>query len=211
MAKKPAITGVARPQGFIDDTLKAIAKSLGRPPKTKRIKLKEINFDPTPFRAKAARKRNEITVDVGDRSSSVRKVTAQPKRGAGVAGPTLPKGRPTIKIDSRLKARNETYSKGTKEYKDAVKANKRKEKSLKDINKYSNARATRNMEYNEALRAEKDIKKVTRDYGKSFADIGPQKKVVDSFKNMSPRKVKSGKRPAVKSPKPNKSITRGRG
>ncbi|CAB4139899.1 hypothetical protein UFOVP355_54 [uncultured Caudovirales phage] len=192
MAKKPAITGVARPQGWIDDTLKAISKSLGKPKQAKKIKIKEINFDPTPFRARAARKaealrtprsRKEITIDTGDRTSSVRKVTAR-KLVAGENGRPPVRGE-RIKIDSNLKPRNDTYRKGTKEYKDAVKSVKRTKKSLKDINKPSNARAERSMEYRRALRAE----------------MTNNRKVVDDFVNMSPRKVKSGKRPAVKSPK----------
>ena len=157
MAKKPAITGVARPQGFIDDTIKAIGKRLRKPA--------------------------EVTVNVGRKSSSVKKVTAR-KLVAGENGrPPVRGGR--VKIDSKPKIYNETYTKGTQEYKDAIKAKRRDESALKKVNKPSNARSERSMEYRRALRAE----------------MTNNRKVVDDFVNMSPRKVKSGKRPAVKSPK----------
>jgi hypothetical protein len=165
MAKKPAITGVARPQGFIDDTLKAIGKRLRKPA--------------------------EVTVNVGRKSSSVKKVNVR-KLVAGENGrPPVRGGR--VKIDSKPKVYNETYTKGTQDYKDAIKAKRRDESALKKVNKPSNARATRNMEYNAALRAEKRTKEV----GVRFADP-KNKRNIEDFLDMSPRKVKSGKRPAVK-------------
>lgn len=167
-SKKPAITGVARPQGWIDDTIKAIGKRMSKPA--------------------------EITVNVGRKSSSIKKVTVQPKRGAGVAGPTPPKGRPTVKIDSKPKVYNETYMKGSKEYKDAIKAKRRDESALKKVNKPNPASKRRGLEYNVARDAEKEIKDVTRTFGKTFADILPQKKAISSFTKMKPRKVKSGRR-----------------
>jgi hypothetical protein len=157
MAKKPAITGVARPQGWIDDTVKAIGKRLRKPA--------------------------EVTVNVGRKSSSVKKVTAR-KLVAGENGrPPVRGGR--VKIDSKPKIYNETYTKGTQDYKDALKAQRRDARALEKVNKPSNARAERSMEYRRALRAE----------------MTNNRKVVDDFVNISPRKVKSGKRPAVKSPK----------
>jgi hypothetical protein len=169
MAKKPAITGVARPQGFIDDTLKAISKRLRKPA--------------------------EITVNVGRKSSSVKKVTAR-KLVAGENGrPPVRGGR--VKIDSKPKVYNETYTKGTQDYKDAIKAKRRDESALKKVNKYSNARATRNMEYNEARRFEKYNKYVQETRGSGKVSAASKQKVSD-FLEQSPRKVKSGKRPAVK-------------
>jgi len=178
MAKKPAITNIARPQGFIDDTLKAIGKRLRKP--------------------------EEITVNVGRKSSSVKKVIARKKVAGENGRPPVRGGR--VKIDSKPKIYNETYTKGTQEYKDAIKAKRRDESALKKVNKYSNARATRNMEYNDARRSENAIKRLGREYVR-----GNKPKMVESvddFINMSPRRVKSGKRPAVKQPKPDKSITR---
>jgi hypothetical protein len=168
MAKKPAITGVARPQGWIDDTLKAIGKRMSKPA--------------------------EVTVNVGRKSSSVKKVTVQPKRGEGVAGPTLPKGRPTVKIDSKPKVYNETYTKGTKEYKDAIKAKRRDESALKKVNKYNPASVRRGQEYKVARAAEKDVNQMKKTMGKTFSDVLPQKTAVDKFVGMKPRKVKSGRR-----------------
>ncbi len=168
MAKKPAITGVARPQGWIDDTLKAIGKRMSKPA--------------------------EITVNVGRKSSSIKKVTVQPKRGAGVAGPTLPKGRPTVKIDSKPKVYNETYMKGSKEYKDAIKAKRRDESALKKINKPNPASKRRGLEYNVARDAEKQVKSMEKLVGKTFTTQMPERKAVSSFTKMKPRKVKSGRR-----------------
>ena len=180
-SKKPAITGVARPQGWIDDTIKAIGKRMSKPA--------------------------EITVNVGRKSSSIKKVTVQPKRGAGVAGPTPPKGRPTVKIDSKPKIYNEKYTKGTQDYKDALKGQRRSARALKKVNKYSDARATRSMEYNEARAFEKYNKYVAGTRGQAKTSNASKEKV-RQFIEESPRKVKSGKRPAVKQPKPDKSITR---
>ena len=178
-SKKPAITGVARPQGFIDDTLKAISKALRKPA--------------------------EVTVNVGRKSSSVKKVTAR-KLVAGENGrPPVRGGR--VKIDSKPKIYNETYSKGTKEYKDALKGQRRDARALKKVNKYSDARATRSMEYNEAKRFEKYNKYVQETRGSGKVSSASKEKV-RQFIEESPRKVKSGKRPAVKQPKPDKSITR---
>ena len=172
MAKKPAITGVARPQGWIDDTVKAIGKRLRKPA--------------------------EVTVNVGRKSSSVKKVTAR-KLVAGENGrPPVRGGR--VKIDSKPKIYNETYMKGTQDYKDALKAQRRDARALEKVNKPSNARAERSMEYRKARIAEKNVAELRRTVFDK--DLVPQnRKVVDDFVNMSPRKVKSGKRPAVKSPK----------
>jgi hypothetical protein len=168
MAKKPAITGVARPQGWIDDTARAIGKRLRKPA--------------------------EVTVNVGRKSSSVKKVTAR-KLVAGENGrPPVRGGR--VKIDSKPKIYNETYTKGTQDYKDALKAQRRDARALEKVNKPSKARAERNMEYNAALRGEKRIKEM----GINYADPR-NKRNIEDFLNTSPRKVKSGKRPAVKSPK----------
>jgi hypothetical protein len=181
--KKSAIEG--KPKGIIDDIIEAISKSVRKP--------------------------SEVTVNVGRKSSSVKKVTAR-KLVAGENGrPPVRGGR--VKIDSKPKVYNETYTKGTKEYRDAIKTKRRDESALKKVNKYSNARATRNMEYNEARSAQGKMAYTRSDSPAAKAmyekyATPKNKKVVDDFVNMSPRRVKSGKRPAVKQPKPDKSITR---
>ena len=157
MAKKPAITGVARPQGWIDDTLKAVGKRLRKPA--------------------------EVTVNKGVKSSSVKKVIYGIQKVE--KGLPLRVSSTKVKIDSKPKTYKETYTKGTQDYKDALKAQRRDARALEKVNKPSNARAERSMEYRRARRAE----------------MTNNRKVIDDFVNMSPRKVKSGKRPAVKSPK----------
>lgn len=208
MAKKPAITGVARPQG-LDDIAKEIGKAVNRYGAMRRLghgvgksakkaakgsqvsdiygsaykKAKAVERNASKAGRRSSRKPAEITVNVGRKSSSVKKVTAR-KLVAGENGrPPVRGGR--VKIDSKPKIYNETYTKGTKEYKDALKAQRRDARALKKVNKPSYARSERSMEYRRALRAE----------------MTNNRKVVDDFVNMSPRKVKSGKRPAVKSPK----------
>lgn len=165
MAKKPAITGVARPQGFIDDFGKAIGKALKKP--------KSVTVNKGPSRK------------VPTLSNNAPKYRPDPTGGL--------KGtyRTPIKISSKPKNYSETYMKGTKEYKDAIRAEKIKGKSLKDVNKYDAARKRRASEYNSALKAEKVVKAEEKRYG--FA-VGAEQDYVKKFTKMSPKKVKSGKR-----------------
>lgn len=164
MAKKPAITGVARPQGWIDDTVKAIGKRMSKPA--------------------------EITVNKGMRSSTTKKVYAVKKIEKGlpkrVAGP--------IKINSKPKVYQETYTKGTKEYKDALKNMRQEARTLEKINKPNAARKRRATEYNVARDAEKQVKSMEKLVGKTFTTQMPERKAVSSFTKMKPRKVKSGRR-----------------
>jgi hypothetical protein len=166
MAKKPAITGVARPQGWIDDTLKAIGKRMSKPA--------------------------EITVNKGVKSSSVKKVTYGIQKVE--KGLPLRVSSTKVKIDSKPKTYKETYTKGTKEYKDAIKAKRREESALKKVNKYNPASVRRGQEYKVARAAEKDVNQMKKTMGKTFSDVLPQKTAVDKFVGMKPRKVKSGRR-----------------
>lgn len=166
MAKKPAITGVARPQGWIDDTLKAVGKRLRKPA--------------------------EVTVNKGVKSSSVKKVTYGIQKVE--KGLPLRVSSTKVKIDSKPKTYKETYVKGTKEYKDAIKAKRREESALKKVNKYNSASVRRGQEYKVARAAEKDVNQMKKTMGKTFSDVLPQKTAVDKFVGMKPRKVKSGRR-----------------
>jgi hypothetical protein len=163
-SKKPAITGVARPQGWIDDTLKAIGKRMRKPA--------------------------EITVNKGVSSSSVKKTTyglKEQKKGMPLSYKDT-----KVKINSRPKVYNETYAKGTKEYKDALKGQRRNESALKKVNKPNPASKKRGVEYEKALQAEKELA------SRKWSDMNPDKftsarKTVREFKYSSPRRVKKGK------------------
>lgn len=166
MAKKPAITGVARPQGFIDDAAKVIGRALRKP--------------------KSVSVTKQVKRITSSKDLEVKKAIDKALRSTG-----LPKR--TIKIDSKPKSYTETYMKGTKEYKDAIKASRVKSKSLKDINKYDAARSRRAQEYKVAKFADESVKYVEKNFGKPFTG-GPEKDYVRKFIKMSPKKVKSGKR-----------------
>jgi hypothetical protein len=161
MAKKPAITGVARPQGFIDDAAKAIGKALKKP--------KSVTVNKVPPRTPPKSKQVIVPNEFG-----------------------LPRVRQKLVISSKPKNYNETYMKGTKEYKEAIRAEKIKSKSLKDVNKYDAARKRRATEYNSAREAEAIVNKDKKKYG--FVAAGAEADFVKKFIKMSPKKVKSGKR-----------------
>jgi hypothetical protein len=82
--------------------------------------------------------------------------------------------------------------KGTSEYKDAIRAAKIKDKSLKDVNKYDAARKRRATEYNSARKAEAIVNKDKKRYG--FVAAGPEADFVKKFLKMDPKKVRSGRR-----------------
>jgi hypothetical protein len=161
MAKKPAITGVARPQGFIDDAAKAIGKALRKP--------KSVTVNKIPTRTPPKSKQIIVPNEFG-----------------------LPRVRQKLVISSKPKNYSETYMKGTKEYKEAIRAEKIKSKSLKDVNKYDAARKRRATEYNSARKAEAIVNKDKKKYG--FVAAGAEADFVKKFIKMSPKKVKSGKR-----------------
>jgi hypothetical protein len=161
MAKKPAITGVARPQGFIDDAAKAIGKALRKP--------KSVTVNKIP--------------------------TRKPPKSKGVVELNkygMPQYKQKLIISSKPKNYSETYMKGTKEYKEAIRAEKIKSKSLKDVNKYDAARKRRATEYNSARKAEAIVNKDKKKYG--FVAAGSEADFVKKFIKMDPKKVKSGKR-----------------
>jgi hypothetical protein len=161
MAKKPAITGVARPQGFIDDAAKAIGKALRKP--------------------------KSVTVNkIPPRTPPKSKQIIEPNKFG------LPRVRQKLVISSKPKNYSETYMKGTKEYKEAIRAEKIKSKSLKDVNKYDAARKRRATEYNSARKAEAIVNKDKKKYG--FVAAGAEADFVKKFIKMDPKKVKSGKR-----------------
>ena len=166
MAKKPAITGVARPQGFIDDFGKAIGKALKKP--------------------------KSVTVNKGPSRKVPTLSNNAPKYGPDPTGGLKGTYRTPIKISSKPKNYSETYMKGTKEYKEAIRAEKIKSKSLKDVNKYDSARKLRASEYNSARKAEAIVNKDKKKYG--FVAAGAEADYVKKFTKMSPKKVKSGKR-----------------
>jgi hypothetical protein len=104
----------------------------------------------------------------------------------------LPRVRQKLVISSKPKNYSETYMKGTSEYKDAIRAAKIKDKSLKDVNKYDAARKRRATEYNSARKAEAIVNKDKKKYG--FVAAGPEADFVKKFIKMDPKKVRSGKR-----------------
>ena len=161
MAKKPAITGVARPQGFIDDFGKAIGKALKKP--------KSVTVNKIPSRT-----------------------PAKPVQTFGPDNFGIYRPKNKIKISSKPKNYSETYMKGTKEYKEAIRAEKIKSKSLKDVNKYDAARKRRATEYNSARKAEAIVNKDKKKYG--FVAAGSEADFVKKFIKMDPKKVRSGKR-----------------
>ena len=164
MAKKPAIE--LQPQG-IDDIGRGIvrgAKAIGR----------------------AFNKPKSVTVNrVSPRTTVKSKGTVVPNEYG------LPKYRQRLIINSKPANYSETYMKGTKEYKEAIRAEKIKGKSLKDVNKYDAARKKRATEYNSAMEAQKVVKAQEKKYG--FA-VGPEEDFVKKFTGMSPRRVRSGRR-----------------
>jgi hypothetical protein len=174
-SKKPAITGIARPQGFIDDTLVAIGKSVKKA-YGKSLKLRkpaEISVNKAPSGSKA-------------RSAAVREGAVGPKPPAiGRSGP--------IKISSKPKNYTETYMKGSKEYKDALKAARRNNAGLKKVNKPNPASKKRGVEYEKALQAEKALS--SRNWVRELNPEGysAASKTVRDFKYSSPRRVKKGK------------------
>lgn len=67
-------------------------------------------------------------------------------------------------------------------------------KQLKKASKSSPASRKRAQEYNVAREAEQEVKKMERLVGKTFTQHMGERKAVNSFVNMKPRKVKSGRR-----------------
>jgi len=67
-------------------------------------------------------------------------------------------------------------------------------KQLKKASKYNAASRKRASEYNVAREAEQEVKKMERLVGKTFTQHMGERKAVNSFVNMKPRKVKSGRR-----------------
>ena len=165
MAKKPAIE--LQPQG-IDDIAKGIvkgAKAIGR----------------------AFNKPKSVTVNrVSPRTTIKSKGTVVPNEYG------LPKYKQRLIINSKPANYSETYMKGTKEYKEAIRAEKIKGKSLKDVNKYDAARSRRATEYNSARKAEAIVNRDKKKYG--FVAAGPEADFVKKFIKMDPKKVRSGKR-----------------
>jgi hypothetical protein len=161
MAKKPAITGVARPQGFIDDAAKAIGKALKKP--------------------------KSVTVRTVEPLKAPKSIVSYPSNKYGIN-----KYRETVKINSKPPYSSTTYKKGEAGYKSAIRGEKIKSKSLKDVNKYDAARKRRATEYNSARKAEAIVNKDKKKYG--FVAAGAEADFVKKFIKMSPRKVKSGKR-----------------
>lgn len=173
-SKKPAITGVARPQGWIDDTLKAIGKGV-----------KKAYGKPLKLRKPAEISVNKAASGSRARSAAVRE---------GAVGPRPPMGRKgPIKISSKPKNYTETYMKGSKEYKDALKAARRKDAGLKKVNKPNPASKKRGTEYEKALQAEKAL--ASRNWVSELNPAGAAaaQKTVREFKYASPRRVKKGK------------------
>ena len=166
MAKKPAIE--LQPQG-IDDIGRGIvrgAKAIGR----------------------ALNKPKSVTVNkIPSRTPAKSVETSYELNKFGLYRP-----KNKVVISSKPKNYNETYMKGTKEYKEAIRAEKIKGKSLKDVNKYDAARSRRATEYNSARKAEEIVNRGKKKYG--FVAAGPEADFVKKFIKMDPKKVRSGKR-----------------
>ena len=164
MAKKPAIE--LQPQG-IDDIGRGIvkgAKAIGR----------------------VFNKPKSVTVNrVSPRTTVKSKGTVVPNEYG------LPKYKQRLIINSKPATSSTTYKKGEAGYREAIRAEKIKGKSLKDVNKYDAARSRRASEYKSAMEAEKVVKAQEKKYG--FA-VGPEEDFVKKFTGMSPRRVRSGKR-----------------
>ena len=165
MAKKPAIE--LQPQG-IDDIAKGIVKGA-----------KAIS--------RAFNKPKSVTVN-----KIPSRTPAKPVQTFGPDDFGLYRPRNKVVISSKPKNYNETYMKGTKEYKEAIRAEKIKGKSLKDVNKYDAARRLRSAEYNSARKAEAIVNKDKKKYG--FVAAGSEADYVKKFIKMDPKKVRSGKR-----------------
>ena len=166
MAKKPAITGL--PNSIVDDVAKGIVKG------AKAVR-------------RAINKPESITVNkISPRTNVKSKPVVEPNQFG------MPKYKRRLVINSKPANYSETYMKGTSEYKDAIRAAKIKDKSLKDVNKYDAARKRRATEYNSARKAEAIVNKDKKKYG--FVAAGPEADFVKKFIKMDPKKVRSGKR-----------------